>query len=62
MITLSNSGAYLINGTQMIEAPAGSEEQLRAELGDKYISKEEKEKIFNKFNIWDCKDIDYFSN
>lgn len=41
-----------------------SDEEIEIYLNIYYpnISKEEKEKIFNKFNIWDCKDIDYFSN
>ena len=39
MIKLSNGGAYLINGTEVIEE--GNEELLKSKLGDKYLSKEE---------------------
>lgn len=41
MVTLSNNGAYLINGTEMVEAGTDSEMLLKSKLGDKYISKEE---------------------
>ncbi len=41
MVTLSNNGAYLINGTEMVEAGEGSEMLLKSKLGDKYTSKEE---------------------
>ena len=36
MIKLSNGGAYLIKGTEVIEE--GSEELLKSKLGDKYLS------------------------
>ena len=39
MIKLSNGGAYLINGTEVIED--GNEELLKSKLGSKYLSKEE---------------------
>ena len=39
MITLSKGGAYLINGTEVIED--GQEELLKSKLGDKYLSKED---------------------
>ena len=39
MIKLSNGGAYLINGTEVIED--GNEELLKCKLGSKYLSKEE---------------------
>ncbi len=41
MVTLSNNGAYLINGTEMVETGTDSEQLLKSKLGDKYISKEE---------------------
>ena len=41
MVTLSNNGAYLINGTEMVETGTDSEQILKSKLGDKYISKEE---------------------
>ena len=39
MIKLSKGGAYLINGTEVIED--GNEELLKSKLGSKYLSKEE---------------------
>ena len=42
MIKLSNSGAYLINGTEVIEA--GNEELVKSKLGNKYLTKEEASK------------------
>ena len=47
MIKLSNSGAYLVNGTEVIEA--GNEELVKSKLGNKYLTKEEASNI----------DIDY---
>ena len=41
MVTLRNNGAYLINGTEMVETGTDSEQLLKSKLGDKYISKEE---------------------
>lgn len=41
MVTLSNNGAYLINGIEMVETGTDSEQLLKSKLGDKYISKEE---------------------
>ncbi len=41
MVTLSDNGAYLINGTEMVETGTGSEQLLKSKLGDKYISKDE---------------------
>lgn len=41
MVTLSKGGAYLINGTEVIEALENSEELLKSKLGDRYISKEQ---------------------
>jgi aconitate hydratase len=49
MITLSKGGAYLINGTEVIEdAPA---EVLQSKLGDKYIAKEEAAKNTIAYSI-----------
>ncbi len=41
MVKLSNGGAYLINGTEMVEVSADSEALLKGKLGSKYISKED---------------------
>lgn len=41
MVKLSNSGAYLLNGTEVVEVSADSEGLLKSKLGSKYISKEE---------------------
>lgn len=41
MVTLSNNGAYLINGTEIVETGEDSEMLLKSKLGDKYTSKEE---------------------
>ena len=41
MVKLSETGAYLINGTEVVECGQGYEEALKAKLGNKYISKEE---------------------
>ncbi len=41
MVTLSSSGAYLINGTEVVETGEGSEMLLKSKLADRYISKEE---------------------
>lgn len=41
MVTLSDNGAYLINGTEMVETGTSSEQLLKSKLGDKYISKDE---------------------
>ncbi len=42
MIKLSETGAYLVHGTEVIEE--GNEELLKSRLGDKYLSKEQAEK------------------
>ena len=42
MIKLSNSGAYLVNGTEVIEA--GNEELVKSKLGNKYLTKEKASK------------------
>ncbi len=41
MVKLSNGGAYLLNGTEVVEVSAESETLLKNKLGSKYISKEE---------------------
>ena len=40
MVALSKNGAYLINGTEVIETDESSEMLLKSKLGDNYISKE----------------------
>lgn len=49
MITLSKSGAYLINGTEVVED--ANEELLKSKLGDKYLTKEEAAKNTMAYNI-----------
>lgn len=49
MITLSKGGAYLINGTEVIEE--GQEELLKSKLGDKFLSKEEAAKNTIAYDI-----------
>ena len=49
MITLSKGGAYLINGTEVVEE--GNEELLKNKLGDKYLTKEEAAKNTMAYNI-----------
>lgn len=49
MIKLSNGGAYLINGTEVIEE--ANEELLKSKLGDKYLTKEEAAKNTMAYNI-----------
>ena len=41
MVKLSAGGAYLLNGTEVVEVSAESEALLKNKLGSKYISKEE---------------------
>ena len=41
MVKLSETGAYLINGTEVVECGQGYEEALKQKLGSKFISKEE---------------------
>ena len=49
MITLSKGGAYLVNGTEVIED--GNEELLESKLGDKYLAKEDAAKNTMAYNI-----------
>lgn len=51
MVTLSKGGAYLINGTEVIETSAGAEEAVKAKLGNKYITKEEASKNTIAYSI-----------
>ena len=51
MITLSKGGAYLIGGTEVVEAGAGSEELLKNKLGDKYLTKEDAAKNTMAYGI-----------
>ena len=41
MVTLSKGGAYLLHGTEVVEASEQSDELLKSKLGDKYITKEQ---------------------
>ncbi len=41
MVKLSETGAYLIGGTEVVECGQGYEEALKQKLGSKYLSKEE---------------------
>ena len=51
MITLSKGGAYLVNGTEVIETSDVTEEALKSKLGNSYISKEEAAKNTMAYNI-----------
>ena len=51
MITLSKGGAYLIDGTEVVETGAGSEELLKNKLGDKYLTKEDAAKNTMAYGI-----------
>ena len=51
MVTLSKGGAYLLNGTEVIEVSEHSEDILKAKLGDKYITKEEAAKNTIAYDI-----------
>ena len=51
MVKLSNSGAYLLNGTEVVEVSADSEGLLKSKLGSKYISKEEAAKNTIAYSI-----------
>ena len=41
MVTLSKSGAYLLNGTEVVETTGDYENLLKSKLGNEYITKEE---------------------
>ena len=51
MIKLSNGGAYLLNGTEVVEVGADTEALLKSKLGDKYLSQEEAAKNTMAYNI-----------
>ena len=51
MVTLSKSGAYLLNGTEVVETTRDAENLLKAKLGDKYITKEEAAKNTIAYSI-----------
>ena len=51
MVKLSNGGAYLLNGTEVVEVSAESEALLKNKLGSKYISKEEAAKNTIAYSI-----------
>ncbi|MBQ3543752.1 MAG: hydratase [Lachnospiraceae bacterium] len=51
MVTLSKGGAYLLNGTEVVEVSEHSEDILKAKLGDKYITKEEAAKNTIAYDI-----------
>ncbi len=51
MVKLSNGGAYLINGTDVVEVNEGTESALKNKLGDKYLSKEEAAKNTMAYDI-----------
>ena len=51
MVKLSNSGAYLLNGTEVVEVSAESEALLKSKLGSKYISKEDAAKNTIAYSI-----------
>ncbi|MBQ9700415.1 MAG: hydratase, partial [Lachnospiraceae bacterium] len=51
MVKLSQGGAYLLNGTEVVEVSAESEALLKSKLGSKYISKEEAAKNTIAYDI-----------
>ncbi|MDE5780466.1 MAG: hydratase [Lachnospiraceae bacterium] len=51
MIKLSKGGAYLLNGTEVVEVNAESEALLKNKLGDKYISQQEAAKNTMAYGI-----------
>ncbi len=51
MVKLSQGGAYLLNGTEVVEVSAESETLLKSKLGSKYISKEEAAKNTIAYDI-----------
>ncbi|MBD5134353.1 MAG: hydratase [Lachnospiraceae bacterium] len=57
MIKLSKGGAYLLNGTEVIEVNAESEVLLKNKLGDKYISQQEAAKNTMAYGILQAHNI-----
>lgn len=53
MVTLSKNGAYLLNGTEVVEAGQDTEALLKSKLGDKYLSKKEAAKNTIAYGILD---------
>ncbi len=51
MVTLANGGAYLLNGTEVIEVSDNSEALLKQKLGDAYLSQEEAAKNTMAYGI-----------
>ncbi len=51
MVKLSQGGAYLLNGTEVVEVSAESEAFLKSKLGSKYITKEEAAKNTIAYDI-----------
>ncbi len=51
MVKLSETGAYLINGTEVVECGQGYEEALKAKLGSNFISKEDAAKNTIAYSI-----------
>ena len=51
MVKLSQGGAYLLNGTEVVEVSAESEALLKSKLGSKYITKEEAAKNTIAYDI-----------
>ena len=51
MIKLSNGGAYLINGNEIVEVGADSKALLERKLGDKYLEPAEAAKNTMAYNI-----------
>ena len=51
MITLSKNGAYLLNGTEVVEVNADTEALLKNKLGDKYLSQQEAARNTMAYNI-----------
>lgn len=51
MIQLSNGGAYLLNGTDIVEDNSDSESLLKSKLGSKMITKEEAKKQTMAYEI-----------
>ena len=51
MIKLSNAGAYLINGTEVVEVSDDVQAVLKSKVGDKFVSQEESAKQTIAYSI-----------
>ena len=51
MITLSKAGAYLVNGTEVIEATNDAEAILKSKVGNDFVSQEEAAKNTMAYSI-----------